>query len=90
MNIEFTLNGETVECPAGCSLAGALFLLGRRAMRFTARDGTARSWFCGMGICYDCLMRVDGQSDVRACQTIVRPGMAVEVQRGEGRVGDRT
>jgi len=88
MDVEFTLNGQSFRCPTGCTVAAALFLLGRRTMRLSARDGTARSLFCGMGICYDCVMRIDGQSNVRACQTVVQPGMKVEVQQGEGELGD--
>ena len=88
MDVEFTLNGQNLRCPMGYTVAAALFFLGHRTMRLSAKDATARSLFCGMGLCYDCVMQIDGQSNVRACQTIVQPGMKIEVQQGEGDVGE--
>jgi len=52
-----------------------------------ALDGAHRGaggYFCGMGVCQDCLVTVDGLPNVRACMTPVRDGLRVETQRGLG------
>jgi predicted molibdopterin-dependent oxidoreductase YjgC len=87
MEIEFSLDGETVRCPEGVSVAGALFHLRRRTARTTPRTCAPRSLFCGMGVCFDCVMEIDGRDGVRACMTFVRTGMTVRTQRGVTSIG---
>jgi predicted molibdopterin-dependent oxidoreductase YjgC len=41
--------------------------------------------FCGIGVCFDCLVMVNGRPNQRACLTEVRPGDRVEQQEGTGR-----
>ena len=48
------------------------------------KSGEARGYFCGMGVCQDCLVTVDGVPNVRACVTPVRDRLRVETQRGLG------
>ena len=88
MKIEFSLDGELVECPEGSTVAGALYLLERRQFRTTPAQRAARSYFCGMGICFDCLVGIDGRSNIRACQTQVKPNMEVVTQDGEADLGE--
>ena len=59
-----------------------LIAAGERAFRTTARMDRPRGLFCGMGICYDCLVTIDGQVDQRACVTLARDGMIVEASAG--------
>ena len=66
------------------TVAAVLLASGRRMTRWTARTGEARGYFCGMGVCQDCLVTVDGRPNVRACMTAVRDGLRVETQRGLG------
>jgi hypothetical protein len=68
----------------GETVAAALLADGRRAFRRTVRRGEPRGLLCGMGVCFDCLVRVDGRPNVRACQTPVAEGMRVETPRGAG------
>jgi predicted molibdopterin-dependent oxidoreductase YjgC len=68
----------------GETIAAALLAAGRRVFRLTGRRGEPRGLFCGMGLCFDCLVQVDGCPNVRACQTTVAEGMRVETQRGAG------
>ena len=82
MEIEFTLDGQTVRCPQGFTVIGALFHLGRRSVRVTARAAAPRSLFCGIGVCCDCLMQIDERTSVRACMTLVQPGMRVVSGQG--------
>jgi hypothetical protein len=50
----------------------------------TTRGGETRGVFCGMGVCFDCLVVVDGVPGTRACMTWVRAGMVVSRQDGPG------
>ena len=40
--------------------------------------GEMKGAYCGMGVCYCCLVKIDGRHKRRACQTLVQPGMSVE------------
>ena len=80
----FLLDGMPVEAYLGENIAGALMAAGRRHGRHTPRQGQARGYFCGMGICWDCVVAVDGRPNVRACLTPAEPGMKVETQSGSG------
>jgi predicted molibdopterin-dependent oxidoreductase YjgC len=82
--LRFTFDGEEMRVREGQTVAAALLSVGRRAWRFTSRRGEPRGLFCGMGMCYDCLVRVDGRANVLACQTLVVEGMRIETQRGAG------
>ncbi len=62
--------------PAGISVAAAL--LANRGLFFRlSDDGEARGMFCGMGVCYDCLVEIDGKPDQRACMVHVEDGMNI-------------
>lgn len=81
------LDGQELAAYVGESIAAALVASGRRFTRTTARTGEPRGYFCGMGVCQDCLVTVDGLPNVRACMTPVRDGLRVETQRGLGEWG---
>jgi predicted molibdopterin-dependent oxidoreductase YjgC len=81
------IDGEKLDVPAGMTLAATLYMAGKRVLRNTPKNHEPRSLFCGMGICYDCMVVVDGRANVRACQTEVRSDMRVNTQKGEPRVG---
>ncbi len=78
------VDGAALPAYEGESIAAVLLASGRRSTRWTARSGEPRGYFCGMGVCQDCLVTVDGSPNVRACMTTVRDGMRVETQRGLG------
>lgn len=78
--VTFWLNGGPVEAHEGESLAAALFALDRRHLRAARFAGGPRGVYCGMGICYDCVVTVDGRPNVRACMLNVRAGMVVQLQ----------
>jgi sarcosine oxidase subunit alpha len=71
----FTVDGAPVAAAAGTSLAAALLQTGQVRLR-TSCTGQPRGPLCGMGTCYECLVRVDGRM-VRACLEPVRAGMEV-------------
>jgi D-hydroxyproline dehydrogenase subunit alpha len=74
--IEF--DGREIPCEPGQSVGAALAAAGIRAWRTTRREGRPRGTFCGIGVCYDCLITVDGMPDQRACLTPARPGMRLD------------
>jgi len=81
--VEIAFEGEPVKARHGESVASALASAGHLVLRTTPK-GAERGVFCGMGVCRDCLVDVDGQRNVRACMTKVKPGM--EIARA-GRAG---
>jgi len=87
VTITLTIDGKPLECEAGLTLAAVMYLDDQRVLRTTPRDGLKRSLFCGMGVCYDCLVKVDGRANIRACQTLVSEGMQVLTQEGEPDLG---
>lgn len=77
-SVAIIVDGETAQAYPGETVATVLLALGRLAFRHTDRLHAPRGPFCGMGVCYDCLVTVDGQPNVRACMTIVRTGMVIQ------------
>jgi predicted molibdopterin-dependent oxidoreductase YjgC len=75
--VTFTFAGRTVRAAAGDTIAMALWAAGEAVLRRSSRDVAPRGVLCNMGICYECLVVVDGAT-VRACTTVVRDGMRVE------------
>jgi predicted molibdopterin-dependent oxidoreductase YjgC len=77
--VTITVDGVPLQAYLGETIAGALLANGQRAWRRT-ENGKPRGLFCGMGICFDCLVTVDGVSNVRACITPVSDGMVIETE----------
>ena len=73
--VHFKLNGQAAVVPAGTSIAAALYLCGDGLARHSV-SGQARAPVCGMGMCQECRVQVNGQSQL-ACQTLCAPGMVV-------------
>lgn len=79
----FSFDGRTVPFEDGQSIGAALAAQGIRTLRETRNEGTPRGLFCGIGVCYDCLVVVDGRPDERACVTPARAGAVVSTQVGQ-------
>jgi len=77
--IELTVDGTALHAPAGQSLAAVLITAGRVALR-DSPSGTPRGLFCGIGVCQECRVVVDG-TVARACVTPVAAGMRVTTGR---------
>ena len=71
-----TINGRSVEVPEGAMVSAAVAIAG---VEFTHRSvtGEPRAPLCGMGICFECRVTIDGRPHVRSCQVLCRPGMEV-------------
>jgi aerobic-type carbon monoxide dehydrogenase small subunit (CoxS/CutS family) len=81
-NIEFTFDGEKITAITGQSVAAALLAANQRALRKTRFNNNERGVFCGIGVCFDCLVVIDGITNQRACLIEARPGMKVQTQVG--------
>ncbi|UVS78642.1 (2Fe-2S)-binding protein [Actinokineospora sp. UTMC 2448] len=76
------LDGEWVTAAPGQTVAGLLLARGRVSWRTTRAGGAPRGVFCGIGVCHDCLVVVNGVPDVRACQRLLADGDRVRCQDG--------
>ena len=74
--IAFRFEGRVVPAVPGQSLAAALAAAGELTLG-TGKDGSPRGVFCGMGVCHDCLVVVDGRAGQRACMTRAKDGLEV-------------
>ena len=74
------INGAAVSVPAGATVAAAVFLHGESGFRRSVR-GEPRGPLCGMGICFECRVTIDGNPHARSCQILCRPGMEIETGR---------
>ena len=74
------VNGQETRAYPGETLATVLLAAGWKMFRHTSLSGEARGMFCGMGLCFDCLVTVNGQPNVRACSTAAQPGDMIERQ----------
>lgn len=77
--VTIRVNGTPVAAYTGETLFAALLAVGIKTLRHSVKDQTktARGGFCGMGVCQECRVTVDGWPDRRACMTAVREGMEV-------------
>ncbi len=86
--LHFTVDGVPATARAGDSVAAAMLAAGLRACRTTPVSGAVRGPYCLMGVCFECLVVIDGVGNTQACLVPVREGMRVETQRGARPVGD--
>ncbi|SDL18345.1 2Fe-2S iron-sulfur cluster binding domain-containing protein [Glycomyces sambucus] len=77
--VHITVDGQEVAGLQGQSLAGVLLAQDRTAWRTTTAGGP-RGVFCGIGVCFDCIATVNGESDVRLCMRRAQEGDAVTTQ----------
>ncbi|MDQ8702374.1 2Fe-2S iron-sulfur cluster-binding protein [Streptomyces sp. LHD-70] len=80
--LRITVDGEAVDGIAGQTIAGVLLAADRLAWR-RGRSGAPRGVFCGIGVCFDCLVTVGEERDVRACRRRARDGDMVTTQTRE-------
>ena len=74
--VSVVVNGVSVTMPAGSMVSAAILKLGVYAFRRSA-SGEPRGPLCGMGICFECRVTIDGVRHCRSCQTVCREGMDV-------------
>lgn len=79
--ITLFIDGQAATAYEGETIAAALLAEDHPVFRHTAKEDALRGLFCGMGVCYDCLVTVNGRANVRACQTPVAEGMWVVTEK---------
>lgn len=80
--VTLIFEGRKLSAREGDSLAAALLANGLTACRTTPVSGSPRAPYCMMGICFECLMDVEGIPNVQACQVPVHDGIKVRRQQG--------
>ena len=81
--VQITLQDQPHSVPAHLNVAAALLLCGYRQCRSTPVSGAARAPYCMMGVCFECLVEINGVPNQQACLMQVKNGMKVRWQDGK-------
>ena len=74
--VTISVNGKPLSVPSGTIVAAAIALAGVTRFR-SSLQSESRGPVCGMGVCFECRVTVDGRQHVRSCQTPCASGMEV-------------
>jgi len=85
-NVTVVFEGQQIDTREGDTVAAALLAAGITTFRSTPISSSPRSPYCMMGVCFECLLEIDGVPNVQACQVQVRDGMRINPQRGARRL----
>ena len=88
--LEIEVDGKKIIAYQGETVATALIAAGLRTFRRTVDKNEPRGLFCGIGLCFECRMVINGVPNTRACQTLATPGCRVEIQEGRGPLEDHS
>ncbi len=77
--ITLIVDGESVAAYQGETLLAALIASGRKVLRKHPVSGEGRGALCGMGVCFDCTVTVNGVHNVRSCMTEVEDKMEIRL-----------
>ncbi len=80
--LRLDFEGRTIEARAGDSVAAALLAAGVLATRRTAVSGAPRGPYCMMGVCFECVVEIDGVGGRQACLVPAADGMRVRRETG--------
>lgn len=75
--VSVTIDGRAIEARAGVTVAAAMINVGVSTFRHSV-TAEARGPVCGMGICHECRVTIDGIAQRRACMELVRDGMEIQ------------
>lgn len=78
------VDGREIIAHEGESVLAVLWAAGIHRLHLTARIRQPRGFFCGIGVCFECLVSIDGNNNVRACLEPVRQGMRIRTQQDAG------
>jgi D-hydroxyproline dehydrogenase subunit gamma len=81
------VGGTAVDAREGDSVSAALLASGLDVRRATAVSGEPRLPYCMMGVCFECLVMIDGVGSRQGCLVPVVEGMRIEIQRGKREIG---
>lgn len=83
--VAIVIDGRSFDASRGDSVAAALLALGCTAFRSTDVAARPRGPYCMMGVCFDCLVTIDGRANVQACMVQVEAGMRIDTQLADRR-----
>ncbi|RKP43838.1 2Fe-2S iron-sulfur cluster-binding protein [Trinickia fusca] len=83
--VSVTVDGKTLDLPAYTTVTAALVVANGLCGTRTSVSGEPRTALCGMGICQECRVCIDGRMHVLACQTICRDGMTIDTDTERAR-----
>lgn len=78
--VRLTINDREISVPAGTSVWAAMAQTGETVTRLSPVNEQERSAYCAMGVCFECLVEIDGMPNRQACLTQVQDGMSVKRQ----------
>jgi D-hydroxyproline dehydrogenase subunit gamma len=76
VQIQIRVNGRAVGVSPGTTVAAAVMAAGESGFRRSVK-GEPRGPLCGIGICFECRVTIDGVPHSRSCQTLCQAGMEV-------------
>jgi D-hydroxyproline dehydrogenase subunit gamma len=85
--VEVIIDGRSARVRTGDTVAAALISAGVLASRAADVSGAPRAPYCMMGVCFECLVTVDGVGNRQGCLMPVEPGMRIDTQHGKREVG---
>jgi len=78
--VAVTFNGRPLQVPVASNVAAALLAAGVRRFRNSPVSGDGRAPYCMMGVCFECLLKIDGTPNRQSCLVPLRAGMAICTQ----------
>lgn len=81
-NVAFTIDGRPATARVGDTVAAALLASDVESCRITPVSGAPRARYCMMGVCFECLVTIDGIGNRQGCLIPVTEGMVIETQQG--------
>jgi sarcosine oxidase subunit alpha len=87
LSIEVTIDGQSAFGRSGDTVAAMLMAAGQAACRKSWVSGEDRGPYCLMGVCFECLVEIDGMANRQACLVPIRSGMRIRTGAGKREVG---
>jgi len=77
--VTLSINGQEIPAYKGETLLAALIAAGYKSLKKSPLRGEPRGALCGMGVCFECIVTVNGEPNIRSCMTEVEDNMKVEI-----------
>lgn len=78
---EIEVDGEKIVAYEGETIGAALLAAGRKTLRYSNKLEQPRGLYCGIGLCQECRMTVNGIPNTQVCQTLATPGCRIETHK---------
>ena len=81
--VSFEFEGRRLSAPRGITVAAALMQNQILHFRDSPVSGQPRAPYCQMGVCFECLVQIDGVQNRQSCMTTIQDGMRIGMQQGQ-------